>query len=293
MTRIALISDIHSNPFALDAVIKDLESRHLDEVLVVGDLVGRGPMGNAVVEKILKKGWPSVRGNHEDYLISFRDENVDEAWLTSEEWAASRWMASELSEASMAAIRALPFSMRSKRCSDVVLFHGSPRSNSEGLGLWSEESLLKECLFSVDCEVMVVAHTHRAMAWEFEGRLLINVGSVGLPFNGNRAAQYAIIEKEKGRWVYEFVAVDYELSLIEDAYEKSGFLSFGGITASLLLEELRHARPFLVPFRRWLDLIGEEESWEEMRSFLEWYCCTLSSIENVEIFHSKAALRKA
>ncbi len=293
MTRIAIISDIHGNLPAFDAVRGDIKERGIDEVLVAGDLVGRGPQGDDVVCRVRDLGWLSVRGNHEDYLVAFRDRTVPKEWFELDEWAAARWMADELSESSLDYIRDLPFSMRSQLESGVLVFHGTPRSNREGLGKWSDPDLLKETLFCEDCEVMVVAHTHRAEAWNIDGRLLINVGSVGLPFNGDAAAQYAIIEKADGSWSHELATVAYDFEKIEKVYHDSGFLSSGGLTSRLLLKELKYARPFLVPFQKWTELIGEDESSQELDAFLKWYDCSKETKENVEIFHKRLAERKS
>lgn len=277
MTKIAIISDIHGNQFALDAVIADITTRKVDEVLVGGDMVGRGPQGTAVVDAIQRCGWRSVRGNHEEYLIAFREKKVDPEWLKVKAWAASRWMAAELSEGAYQFIKTLPFSLRSEKEKEVILFHGTPRSNCEGLGVWSEDALLRETLFSEDCEVMLVAHTHRAYSWRLEERLLVNVGSVGLPFNGNQNAQYTIIEKTQVGWKVKFIEVVYDMDAFLKYYESSGFLKEGGITAYLLREEIKRARYFLVPFQRWIRLLGIKESHEEMEAFLSWYDCSKTS----------------
>ena len=76
MSRVAIISDVHGNVPALEAVLEDLERRPVDEVIVGGDLVGRGPEGSKVVARIRATGWPNVRGNHEDYLLGFRRGRV-------------------------------------------------------------------------------------------------------------------------------------------------------------------------------------------------------------------------
>jgi hypothetical protein len=88
MPRIAILADIHGNTPAFDAVAADIDAVAPDEVIVAGDLVGRGPQGNAVVERVIARGWRSVRGNHEDYLINFRRNRVDPTWLISEDWSA-------------------------------------------------------------------------------------------------------------------------------------------------------------------------------------------------------------
>ena len=135
--HIAVIADIHGNVPALEAVLADLERRSPDEVLVGGDLVGRGPQGSQVVQRIRELGWRGVRGNHEDYLLSFRRQDVPERWLHDDEWSASRWMAAELTAPDIDYIGALPFSVQSHVAPVLSLVHGSPSSNNEGLGVWS------------------------------------------------------------------------------------------------------------------------------------------------------------
>ena len=93
MTRLAVLADVHGNMPALEAVIEDIESHGVDEVLVGGDLVGRGPEGSLVTRRIRELGWPSIRGNHEEYVLTFRKGEVPADWLEAKEWAAARWMA--------------------------------------------------------------------------------------------------------------------------------------------------------------------------------------------------------
>ncbi len=99
MIRIAVLADVHGNVPALEAVIEDVTSQQPDGVLVGGDLVGRGPCGKQVVRRITEMGWRSVRGNHEDYLLAFRQQRVKRSLADRSEWSAARWMAAELDEA--------------------------------------------------------------------------------------------------------------------------------------------------------------------------------------------------
>ena len=84
-TRIAILADIHANMPAFEAVIADIEQQSPDEIIIAGDLVGRGPQGSAVVERVIELGWPSVRGNHEDYLINFFHERIPSEWKQTKE----------------------------------------------------------------------------------------------------------------------------------------------------------------------------------------------------------------
>ena len=251
MTRIAVFADVHGNMPALEAVLADLASQRGDEGLGGGDLVGRGPEGSKVVQRIAGLGWPCVRGNHEDYLLGFRYRRVPEEWWELPEWSAARWMTAELGDEEVAYIDALPFSLTSALEPDLRLVHGSPRSTRDGLGPWTSDNQVRSRFDEVEEGLLVCGHTHRPMIREVQGGLVVNVGAVGLPFNRDRRAQYAIFEKGDG-WKAELRQVEYDLDEILAIYETSGFLEAGGVTAQLLRRELENARPFLVPFIEWV-----------------------------------------
>lgn len=271
MNRIAIIADIHANRFALDAVVDDLAARQVDEVIVAGDLVGRGPQGSAVVARIAELGWSCVRGNHEDYLLNFCRNDVPHSWWEDEEWAASRWMAHELDEPSRAFIADLPFSTQSRLAPTIEVFHGSPNSHSEGIGPWTPEERRRQFLAAIDGQVLVCAHTHRPLDYSSPDGQIVNVGSVGLPFNGDWHAQYAILSGADDRWEVSFCRVPYDRQAFLDFYKSSHFLDEGGVTAALLYEEVQHARPFLVPFLKWAAATDRPPHSTHLAEFLAHY----------------------
>ncbi len=271
MSRIAVIADVHANVPALEAVLADIARVGVDEVLVNGDLVGRGPQGRAVVDRICELGLRSTRGNHEDYLLQFRRGEVPPAWLTLPEWACARWIADEIGDDAAAHIDALPFTLTSEVEPQLRLFHGSPRSHSEGLGRWTEDAQLLEHLASISEAVLVVAHTHRPMVKRFEDRVVVNVGSVGMPFNGDPRAQYAVFEGAGTTFDVELRQVEYDRSAIYDVYESTGFLANGNATSHLLHVELQTARPHLVPFLKWSDFNGSPATLTHVDEFMALY----------------------
>ncbi len=273
MPRIAVLADVHGNLPALDAVLTDLEAQRVDEVLVGGDLVGRGPQGTAVVQRVLGLGWRSVKGNHEDYLLDFRQGRVPEDWLSlaSQEWAAARWMAAELGAGEAEAIAALPFSLAAASHPDLRLVHGTPRSANEGIGPWTSDAELSRHLGEVAEPLLVCAHTHRPLLRRLPQGTVVNVGSVGLPFNRDQRAQYAIFEERTGEWQVEFRQVSYDLGAIVEIYQRSGFLEAGGVTARLLLLELEHASPLLVPFLKWAEALQVPARLEQLQDFLAFH----------------------
>ena len=293
MNRIAILSDIHANLFALRAVHEDIAQQQPDEILVGGDLVGRGPQGDAVVRHVIEQGWRAVRGNHEDYLLNFHHRRVPASWWQDPVWSASRWMVDELSPTSLAYIEALELEHRAARDPKLLLVHGTPRSNQEGFGSWTAAEVLDAITAMMQPgEMLVGAHTHRPIELVHEGVQLVNTGSVGLPFNGDWRAQYVIITTDgKHLRSVEFRQVEYDRDAFLKHYKTSGFYDNGGITSAMLYQEILHARPFLVPYLRWADVMNKELCLATTEEFLEIYDCNLTMEELVEQFKKLGVTR--
>ena len=270
-STIAVLADVHGNMPALEAVIADIERRRPDEVLVGGDLVGRGPEGSRVIAAIRQTGWPTIRGNHEDYLLAFRRQRVPEPWWRQRRWAASRWMAADLSPADVEWIEALPSSLRSTTAPGLLLVHGTPESANAGLGPWTDDVELRRHLAAVEAEVLVCGHTHRPMDRRLPEGRVVNVGSVGLPFNRDPRAQYALFQRDGDGWRVELRQIEYDRGRIFDIYERSGFLAEGGITAELLRLELEQSTAYLVPFLKWAELTDRRPDHKALATFLDSY----------------------
>jgi predicted phosphodiesterase len=269
--RLAIIADIHGNLPALEAVLDDLAHAAPDEILVGGDLVGRGPQGSPVIKEIRSRGWPSVRGNHEDYLLDFHHRRVPDEWWSRDEWSAARWMTAELSNADFTYLDSLPMTLSSAEAPGLLLTHGTPRSHSEGLGPWTSNAKLERLLEDLQETLLVCAHTHRQMHRSLVSGQVVNVGSVGLPFNADTRAQYAIFDWDGDIWQVEMRQVEYDLERIFEIYDTSGFSEAGGVTSELLRLELAHAAPFLVPFLKWTEALGTRPTRERIAPFLDLY----------------------
>lgn len=273
MNRIAVMADIHGNSPALEAVIQDMAHQQVEAVLVGGDLVGRGPQGNAVVHRIRNLAWPCVRGNHEDYLLGFIQRQVPEEWWSEDVWAASRWMVRDLDAAAIAYIQNLPFSLTPATTQPFRLFHGTPVKNNDGIGPWTTDEDCHRHLDSIHEHAFVCGHTHRPHLRTLPSGFIANVGSVGLPFNGDWRAQYAICyrEHEQSPWFVDFRQVEYDREAFLLYYESSGFLHAGHVTARLLWHEIQTARPFLMPFLRWCQHQQSDPTFMNLDFFLAAY----------------------
>ena len=271
MNRVAVIADIHANLFALDAVLDDIDELGVDEIVVNGDLVGRGPQGSAVVERVMERGLRSSRGNHEDYTLSMRRAQVEREWLEAPQWACARWMAAELAAEHAAFLDSLPFTITSRVEPQLRLFHGSPQSYNEGIGPWSDAATIENHWRSIDETVLVVAHTHRAMRWSVANGLVVNVGSVGMPFNGDWRAQYAVFEGSGDEFEVSIRRVEYDREALLHYYRTSGFWDEGNAMARLLAIEIQTARSHLVPFVKWSEHRGTPPVLEHLDEFLSAY----------------------
>jgi len=270
-TRIAILADIHANLPALEAVLEDIGRQTVDEVIVAGDLVGRGPQGSAVARRIEALGLPAIRGNHEDYLLDFRRGDVPAAWLRDPEWACARWMANELNRSALAYVEALPDDLRPATAPEVLVVHGSPRSNREGVYPWTPDSAIQSMLDGISAELVVCAHTHRPLERKVGARTVVNVGSVGLPFDGDRRACYAVLTRTAAGWRVEHRRVTYDRIEIESIYRSTGFLEAGGAVASALLREVRTAQPHLVAFLEWTEAVVRAPDLSAWSDFLDFY----------------------
>ncbi len=271
MARIAIIADIHANPHAFRAVLDDIDTLEVDEIIINGDMVGRGPLNSEVLSIARRHGLSSTRGNHEDFLLDIRRDALDAEWDSNPTLACYRWMSDGLTDEDVEHLESLPFSLVSSVDPRIRLFHGSPASHMEGLGDWTEEHVFREHLDAIDEPVLVVAHTHRPLVRRLGDELVVNVGSVGLPFNGDTRAQYALFETDDERVEVTHRQVDWDHDLFLADYESTGFLEAGGATAQMLALEVKKARPHLVPFIKWAEIVGRETTRDSVEDFLEFY----------------------
>lgn len=217
--RIAVLSDIHANLAALEAVRADLPEP--DEIWVLGDIVGYGPQPNEVIALLQSLGARSVLGNHDGAAI----ETVDAAYFNPDAKAAIEWTRGVLDENSRAYVATLP---EVRRDGDVTAVHGSPRDP-----IWeyiTSASVAAANFAAFDTRLCLFGHTHLPVVYRQVdgaveaiaaapgpavaldgGRWLVNPGSVGQPRDGIPDAAYAIVQLGDGDESVEFRRVPYQI----------------------------------------------------------------------------------
>jgi putative phosphoesterase len=216
--RVAVITDIHANLAALEAVLDALDRAAVDAVYCGGDLVGYGPHPNEVCALIEQRAIPTIYGNYdhaiardrEDCGCAYRDRHDRELGQRSVAWTLQH-----TSERSKAFLRGLPFDRRFELGgSRVRLVHGSPRKVNEYLFADKPARTFERIAAGADCDVLVCGHTHRPWVREYGGVLFANSGSVGKPKDGDPRAAFALLRLDRDRPVADIERVDYDAQAV-------------------------------------------------------------------------------
>lgn len=209
---IAVISDVHANLPALEAVLEDAGSRGAAVLLNAGDMTGYGPFPEEVVDLIRGRHILSVAGNYDLQVLSRK-------WKTGrprsrEKRLAMRWAYRNLSQENRNWLKNLPRLLRLPvRGLTLLVTHGSPDSITEYLDDGTPESRLREIAARAGARVVVTGHSHRPAAREVDGVWFVNPGSVGRSEDGDTRASYALITVEPFSLTHIRVPYDIERTI--------------------------------------------------------------------------------
>lgn len=241
--KIALFSDIHANLPALEACLKDIDSRKPDAIYCLGDLVGYNIWPNEVINEIRKRGIPTIAGNY-DQGIGLMSDECGCAYKAEAEKDMGKisisYTNSIVKPEERSYLRTLPahirieFQLNNDKL-NLLLVHGSPRKINEYLFEDRDEKSLLRIMEQADADILCFGHTHkpyhRVLADPGENahyRHAINIGSVGKPKDGNPKGCYVLLHinadssiKDKGTVQVEFIRFDYDVEKAAKAVEDS------------------------------------------------------------------------
>lgn len=205
--KLAVISDIHGNLPALDAVLDDISRHAVDGILSLGDFLSGAFDPFGVADRLMALDLPSVRGNHDRFILDGRDND----------WAIDALVRDGLSAAQRDWLASVP---ATARVGEVLLCHGTPASDTgvfldgvhEGLSVLMPPDHIEREAAGYAAEVIVCGHSHVPRVVQLaDGRLAVNPGSVGLPFDqGAPGAHYALIEKRRAGWSVNQIYLPYD-----------------------------------------------------------------------------------
>ena len=238
--RVAVLSDIHANLVALDAVLDSIGP--VDGIWHLGDVVGYGPQPDAVVARLAAAGAVGVAGNHDRAAVGGREIE----WFNPDAKAAMEWTRARLSGETKVTLTDLP---ERRTESTALLVHGSPRDP-----IWeyiTSAAIARANVESLETPLGLFGHTHVPMAWvERDGRLeaispqpdvaaslsgarraLLNPGSVGQPRDGDPRASWLELDVDAGTATWH--RVSYDVAAVQRDMRQAGL-------PARLVERLRH-----------------------------------------------------
>jgi predicted phosphodiesterase len=219
--RIAVISDVHGNLLALDAVLADVRERAVDVVVNLGDLLSGGLQPRETCDRLMELEALTVRGNHERQVLSTPDAELG---------LSDRLARKSITDRHRAWLASLPLTL--DIAEGVIAFHGSPTDDlrylletvdPDGLREATDDEVRERLGPAVGYRLVLCGHTHLARVRQLPGGpLLVNPGSVGWPAYeddapfphaveaGSPHARYAVVDDAGGKWEAELLTVTYD-----------------------------------------------------------------------------------
>jgi predicted phosphodiesterase len=229
--RLAVLSDIHANLAALDAVLADVDAQPpVDGIWACGDLVGYGPQPNEVLARLVERGARAVLGNHDGAAVG----RVDIGWFNDAAAAAIRWTAEVLNDVSKDYLDGLA---EREQDGELTVVHGSPRDP-----IWEYVTTAQVAAANFQAftsRICLFGHTHFPTVYEETdaglreltgeptgpaplpaGRLMLNPGSVGQPRDGNPDSSYLLLDLATA--TIEFRRVRYDVPATQALMREAG-----------------------------------------------------------------------
>jgi predicted phosphodiesterase len=252
MTTLAILSDIHGNLPALEAVLADLANFEVDHVIVPGDVIHFGPFSRRTAELVIEKGWPVIRGNNEFFLVDYKTPRAPNEWNDPVQYAPTAWLDRQFDRNLRTIIGAWPdtLNLRFWDAPPALVCHGTPQSPWGPIYSTLTDEEIERLLSNVEADFVICGHTHLPMDRQSRKWRIFNPGSVGVPLDGVHSASYMILEGNEQGWTPTFRRVPFDYEAVFEEFERSGYNRESGPIGRLVVEIYRTARP-LMGFIRW------------------------------------------
>ncbi len=248
--KIAVISDIHGNMEAIEAVMADIEKKECEKIFVLGDYAMAGPEPDWAVQYFMNRKdnpkFTMIQGNTDlmiaDYSEELYNKLKENAPIMAE---ALKSDVSILNPLEKKFLRNLPI-QKEVEAEGVkfLLVHGSPRKNNEDILPDTPIDEVEKMLVNVDADVILCGHTHIPCGFQTESKkTVVNDGSIGRPFftqQGIPFACYLLVDVKAGKCVFEHQFVDYDREKAAEKLAQRDFQGADKLAEMLLNPEKRH-----------------------------------------------------
>ena len=224
--KIAVLADIHANYVALQKCVDYARERDVTRFIFLGDYVGDLAYPQKTMELIykMKEQYECyfVKGNKEDYWLDYRTYG-EQGWKAYDSTTGCLlYTYQQLTERDMDFFEGMSHAQEVKFTDmpPITICHGSPKNVSEKLLPDN-----KKCFPAIETDknqLILCGHSHIQGRFEHDGKTILNPGSVGVPFCSNNKTQFLLLEEKAGKWVEEFVSIDYNVERVIDDLYKAG-----------------------------------------------------------------------
>ena len=211
---LGIISDVHANVIALEAVLAELQQKGADTIVCLGDLVGYGPSPNETLDLIRSAGILCTLGAADERIAyDFAREKLPRAGVAD---STLEWTRTIIKPRHVEFLRSLPVQQRlNTPAGRLRFFHGSPETPSERLNLNQDPIRLAKLLERNRCTILACGGSHVPYFRQLPAGWAINPGSVGLSLNGEPGADYALFHiSDEGKVNVEMDKVEYDFAAV-------------------------------------------------------------------------------
>ena len=200
--QIGIISDVHGNLAALDAILEVFEEKNIEKIVCLGDMIGYFHQSIEVLDRLMDLDIDAICGNHEAYLLGSLTYAQERAEIYNLEYVKQ-----SISSKALHWLSSLPSSLiLSFNNKKISFYHGSPWNPLEDYIYPDYPDFEK--FRSMDSDIICLGHTHYPLYKKIGNTIVMNPGSVGLPRNGTEMAHAAIINFESD---IEFIQKRYDI----------------------------------------------------------------------------------
>ena len=260
--KVAVLGDIHSNHFALEACLARIDALGIRHLLFLGDYVSdcACPARTLALLREVQTACSTqfIRGNRENYMLSHHTAPRPE-WVRGSRYGSLLYTYEQLTEADFAWFASMPIAGEAAYRSAPVLglCHGSPARDR--CMLLPDSAEMSEVLQTMEHRLLLCAHTHRSFIYRQGGCTVINGGTVGLPEEGDSDAQFALLEYRGGEWRPALMRVPYDVEGAVREIRGSALYASAEVWARAVIKTLRTGKSWTIPCLQLANQISAEE----------------------------------
>ncbi len=254
MTTLALLSDLHANLPALEAVLTQIRRQRPDAVYVLGDMVNGCAWPAETLDLVLDQGWPMLLGNHDDAVLQLGTPRMEARYDDRRRYATLWWTRARLSAPHLALLAALPLTcgLTFPDAPPLRLIHGLPGNFFVGFRPDSPEGWAVRQLTGVTEPLVAGGHTHVPMVRTFGGWTVVNSGSVGASYDGDPRAAYVWLTGAARGWRAQICRVVYNWAAVDAGYRASGLAREANALGEMFHRSVQTGQPWVSDFAWWI-----------------------------------------